>query len=77
MKTGILIAFGELFLKSERVQKIFKNKLKNTLSFFLHKEKIKFSLILLRDRIFIVTDDSDKALEIGKNVFGISWLAKV
>jgi adenylyl- and sulfurtransferase ThiI len=34
MKEGILIAFGEIFLKSPGVQRIFRRKLQNNLTFF-------------------------------------------
>jgi hypothetical protein len=34
IKKGILVAFGEIFLKSPRVQRIFKRKLQNNLFFF-------------------------------------------
>jgi adenylyl- and sulfurtransferase ThiI len=40
MKKGILIAFGEIFLKSPGVQRIFKRKLKDNLSFFLKKKEL-------------------------------------
>lgn len=73
---GILIAFGELFLKSDNVRKIFQRRLINNLRFFLNKEKIEFKIISSRERIFIKTDDLKKASKIIKRVFGIVWLAE-
>jgi thiamine biosynthesis protein ThiI len=76
MKQGILIAFGEIFLKSRGVQRIFRRKLQNNLSFFLKKEKVDFKIFSQRERIFVETKDQNKARKIIKNVFGTSWFAK-
>ncbi len=73
-KKGILIAFGELFLKSERVKAIFKKRLIQNLSFSLKKKGLDFKLYSSRERIFIETLEVKKALRIIKNVFGIAWL---
>jgi thiamine biosynthesis protein ThiI len=76
MKKGILIAFGEIFLKSPGVQRIFKRKLQNNLSFFLKKEGADFRIFPYRERIFVETKEQNKARKIIKNVFGISWFTK-
>ena len=76
MKKGILIAFGEIFLKSRRVQEIFKGKLIGNISFFLKKNKIDFKVFPQRERIFLETENLKKAKSVIKNVFGISWFAK-
>jgi thiamine biosynthesis protein ThiI len=76
MKEGILIAFGEIFLKSPGVQRIFRRKLQNNLIFFLKKENLDFKIFPRRERIFIQTEERNKAKNIIKNVFGISWFAK-
>jgi thiamine biosynthesis protein ThiI len=76
MKEGILIAFGEIFLKSPGVQRIFRRKLQNNLTFFLKKEGIDFRIFSQRERIFVETKEQNKARTIIKNVFGISWFAK-
>lgn len=80
---GILIAFGELFLKSEGVKKIFKRRLEQNLLFFLKKEltcpernRRDFKIISFRERIFIKTEQTKKALKIIKNIFGISWFSE-
>jgi adenylyl- and sulfurtransferase ThiI len=76
MKEGILIAFGEIFLKSPGVQKIFKRKLQNNLSFYLKKEGVDFMIFPQRERIFVETENLKKAKSVIKNVFGISWFAE-
>jgi len=75
-KKGILIAYGELFLKSEGVRKLFQKRLINNLRFFLRKEEVDFSLIFSRERIFIETEQAKAALKIVKRVFGIAWVAE-
>ncbi len=75
-KNGILIAFGELFLKSEPVKKLFQKRLINNLWFFLKKEEIDFKIYNFRERIFIKTDQIIKAKKLIKKVFGISWFAE-
>jgi thiamine biosynthesis protein ThiI len=76
MKKGILIAFGEIFLKSPGVQRIFKRKLQNNFSFFLKREGVDFRILPKRERIFVETEEQNKARKIIKNVFGVSWFAK-
>ena len=75
MKKGILIAFGELFLKSEGVKKLFQKKLINNLYFFLKKEKVDFKILSFRERIFIETNQNLKAKKIIKRTFGIAWFS--
>lgn len=72
---GILVGFGELFLKSENVQKIFKKKLIAHISFFLKKNKIEFKCFPKRERLFFQTKKTKKAVSILKKIFGISFLA--
>ncbi|MEM5772947.1 MAG: tRNA uracil 4-sulfurtransferase ThiI [Candidatus Aenigmatarchaeota archaeon] len=75
MKEGILIAFGELFLKSEKVRNFFLQKLIQNISLSLKREKLGFKVFPLRERIFVETSEGKKAEKIIKNLFGISWLA--
>jgi len=75
MKHGILIAFGELFLKSEGVRKLFQRRLINNLCFFLKKEKVEFKIHSFRERIFVETKEIKKASKIIKRTFGIAWLS--
>jgi thiamine biosynthesis protein ThiI len=75
MKRGILIAFGEMFLKSEGVKNLFQKRLINNLMFFLKEENISFKIHSFRERIFIETN-SPKASKIIKKVFGIVWFSE-
>lgn len=75
-KKGILIAFGELFLKSPGVKKLFDKRLVNNLRFSLEKAGVDFKIRHFRDRVFIETKAGGKALKIAKEIFGISWLAQ-
>lgn len=75
IEQGILIAPGELFLKSEGVKRIFKRKLISNLSSFLKKEGADFSINSFRGRIFVETEDINKAQRAVKNCFGVSWFA--
>jgi thiamine biosynthesis protein ThiI len=76
MKEGIIIAFGEIFLKSKNVQKILRKKLEKNLSFFLKRENLEARIFPFRERIFVETKNLKKAKRVVKNVFGISWFAK-
>jgi len=74
-KKGILIAFGELFLKSEGVKKLFVKKLVFNIKFFLKDFNAKINLF--HDRIFIeIPKKETEALKTIKNVFGISWFSE-
>ncbi len=75
-KKGALIAFGELFLKSDSVKKFFKKKLDNDLSYFLKREGISFGLYQSRERFFIQTDQANEALKIIGKISGISWFSE-
>ncbi|MDD2732237.1 MAG: tRNA 4-thiouridine(8) synthase ThiI [Candidatus Pacebacteria bacterium] len=70
---GMLIAFGEMFLKSKRVKDIFQKKLASNISLFLNKEKLDFNILSFRERIFIKTEDALKVKRVLKGVFGIYW----
>jgi len=75
-KEGILIAFGEIFLKSEGVRKLFQKKLEKNICFFLDKKGIDFKIDPSRERIFISTKEVDKAMPEIRKIFGIVWFAK-
>ncbi len=76
MKKGILIAFGEIFLKSPGVQKLFKQRLFFNLSFFLKKTNLDFKIYSQRERIFVATEKTKRAIKMIKKIFGISWFAE-
>jgi thiamine biosynthesis protein ThiI len=75
-KKGILIAFGEFFLKSRGVRDFFKEKLVQNISFFLKKEEVCFKLHIFHNRIFVETSETKKAANLLKMIFGISWVAE-
>lgn len=75
-KKGILLAFGEMYLKSKPVKNIFQKRLFSNICFFLKKNNVDYKIISFRDRIFIAADDTKKASKIIKNVFGISWFSE-
>lgn len=76
MKKGILIAFGELFLKSPGVKNIFKKKLIQNLYFFLKKNNLEFKIFSGHERIFVSLSKPKSVLKTIKNIFGISWFAE-
>lgn len=76
IKKGILIAFGELFLKSEGVKKILQRRLLNNLKSFLEKKVKKFKIYPFRGRIFLETDLLEESFEVLKKLFGISWITE-
>jgi len=77
MRKGVLIAYGELFLKSKGVRKLFIQRLENNLKFFLKEEKIDFKFYPFRERIFVETDEIRKTLKVVKNIFGIAWYSEI
>ena len=74
-RNGVLIAFGELFLKSDSVKTYFKQKLVDGLLFFIKKGKLEAKVMSLRERIFISSEDSESISKLVENTFGISWYA--
>ena len=73
-KKGILIAFGELFLKSERVRKIFQRRLVQSLFSLLKKKNFDFKIHSFRERIFVETKNNPS--EIIRNLPGIVWFSE-
>ncbi len=56
-KKGILIALGELFLKSKEVKRIFQKKLIQNLFFVFKKKNLDFRTYSFHERIFIETEN--------------------
>jgi len=71
---GILIAYGELFLKSEPVRRIFEKKLLENIKLSLKQKKLKFKIHRKRGRIFVETDKIEEASALIKKIFGIVWI---
>jgi thiamine biosynthesis protein ThiI len=67
----VLVRYGEIFLKSEPVRRIYEKILVKNIKFVLKREKIKFSVRSERGRIFVETEEIEKACEVLKNVVGI------
>ena len=75
-REGFLLAFGELFLKSEGVKRFLKKRLLTNLSFLLKKKGVEFTIFILRERVFVEVKDFEGARAVLKNLFGISWYAR-
>ena len=67
----ILIRYGEIFLKSERLRKKYESILLKNIKRSLSKEKIDFELKIERGRYFLETEQIDESVEVLKKVFGI------
>ena len=67
----ILVRYGEIFLKSERVRKIYEAKLVKIIKDVLRKANIEFKIYRKRGRIFIKTKDIPKTLRYLRKIFGI------
>jgi thiamine biosynthesis protein ThiI len=76
IKEGLILALGEIFLKSEGVQEILKKRLVNNLSYFLKKQGVDFRIYPWHERIFIETRNFRKASAVLKEVFGVVWFAQ-
>lgn len=74
-KNGILLAYGEIFLKSEPVMRILLKKLIKNIKLWLNKNKIPFKILKMRGRIFIETNKTKEACKVLKKIFGIVWIA--
>lgn len=71
-KKGVLISFGELFLKSKGVRDNFIKRLINNLRFLLEKNETGSKIYFLRDKIFVSAKDIDGVKKIISGVSGIS-----
>ena len=76
IKKGLLISFGELFLKSSGVQRFFKKTLFQKIYCFLKKADLDFKIYFFRERIFIETLQIKKAIKVINNIFGIAWFSE-
>lgn len=75
-KTGILIAFGELFLKSAGVRHAFKTKLVQHISFYFTQQKLENKIHCFYQRIFVESNQERAIIKILKRVFGIAWFSR-
>ncbi len=67
----ILIRYGELFLKSEPVRRLYEKKLRRNIKVGLKQEGIGFEMYRTHGRIFIQTKQVKKACEVLKRIFGL------
>ena len=67
----ILVRYGEIFLKSEVVRRIYEKKLVERIKELLKKAGIEFEIYRKRGRIFIKTEKIVKVSGLLKKVFGI------
>jgi len=72
---GILISYGELFIKSQKVREIFKRRLLNNIKLTLNRENIKYKLNCFHDRMFLETKNINDAKNIVRNIPGVSFIA--
>lgn len=76
VKQGFILAFGELFLKSDGVQKILKKRLVNNLTNFLKRQRVNFKVYAWRERVFVETKDLKETSIVLEKVFGFVWFAQ-
>jgi thiamine biosynthesis protein ThiI len=69
-KMEVLVRYGEIFLKSEPVRRIYESILVRNIKLALKREDVEFTIRRERGRIFI-NGDVEKVKEALKNVFGI------
>ncbi|MCS7105882.1 MAG: tRNA 4-thiouridine(8) synthase ThiI [Candidatus Aenigmarchaeota archaeon] len=67
----ILVRYGEIFLKSEMVRRIYEKKLVENIKASLKKSSLEFEIYRTRGRIFIKTENLKKACKTLKKIFGI------
>lgn len=73
----ILVRTGEIYLKSEQVQRNFTRILLNNITAGLKGRKIEFRIEAIPNRIFIFTKDIEKAMKVLRRIFGITSLSPV
>jgi len=76
VRRGMVLAFGEIFLKSEGVQRLLKKRLLTVLSHFLKRKGVDFKIHPWRERIFIETENTRKTSSVLKKTFGLVWFAE-
>jgi thiamine biosynthesis protein ThiI len=67
----VLVRYGEIFLKSEPVKRIYEKILVKNIKLALKRDGIKFSVRRERGRIFIESEDIEKVCNSLQNVIGI------
>ncbi|MDP3735214.1 MAG: tRNA uracil 4-sulfurtransferase ThiI [bacterium] len=76
VQRGVLIAFGELFLKSTGVRRLMLGRLARTIEQQLKRAGIGAHLARSHDRFFIRRDETGSIGEIVRHIPGIAWFAE-
>jgi thiamine biosynthesis protein ThiI len=72
---NIIVAYGELFLKSDLVMKRFKNVLLSNIISGLKKAEVRFEIHQKRARTYLKTKQVLSASKVLKKIFGVVWFA--
>ena len=72
---GVLVAYGEIALKSTPVRRIFTQKLISNIRCGLKEEGIRAKISHKWSRIFVETTEIDKAINVLKRIFGIVYMS--
>ncbi|MFX0137699.1 MAG: tRNA sulfurtransferase [Candidatus Hodarchaeota archaeon] len=77
--TTLLLRYGEISLKSDKVRRRFEKQLADNIKYVLDKEKIAYKLerLPLQGRFFIHTDKIEETAKILSDVFGIVSISPV
>ncbi|RLJ01106.1 MAG: hypothetical protein DRP11_05045 [Candidatus Aenigmatarchaeota archaeon] len=73
----ILIRYGEVALKSDPVKNRFINRLVGNIQSGLDRAEVKYRIERDRGRLFVITKDIEKSIEILRKVFGIVSISPV
>ena len=67
----IIVRYAEIGLKSESVRKRFERQLIENIRYALNRESIVATIQIKRGRIFLITRQIERALEVLKKIFGV------
>jgi thiamine biosynthesis protein ThiI len=73
--TILLLRYSEIGLKSDPVRKRFENQLRENIMAMLAKDGVEAFVTKKGARIFIETDDSEKAIRSARKVFGVASMS--
>ncbi|MCD6542457.1 MAG: hypothetical protein J7K38_03935 [Thermoplasmata archaeon] len=68
----IIVRYAEIGLKSESVRKRFERQLIENIRYALNRESIVATIQIKRGRIFLITRQIERALEVLKKIFGVA-----
>ncbi|MEM3615061.1 MAG: tRNA uracil 4-sulfurtransferase ThiI [Candidatus Methanomethylicia archaeon] len=73
MWSGILVAYGEIALKSDFVRRSYVRKLMKNIVIGMEREGLKYKIMHRWSRIFIETEDIEKSLSVLSRIFGVAY----